>query len=138
MAGELIFEFYAWVISPATFGFALQPTNLVVAIIAKLTGSTLPHAWGFALHFLVGSLGFGLFVYIIRTVLRLQVALTGLLAGLALWFFAQGVLAPFIGRSFMMDFGPYTQSSFVGHVGMTMVMAFALDFLIRRFQPPTA
>jgi len=28
-----------------------------------------------------------------------------------------------MGRSFMMGFGTYTQSSFVGHVGMTIVIA---------------
>jgi uncharacterized membrane protein YagU involved in acid resistance len=138
LAGELIFEFYAWVVSPVIFGFALQPSNLVAAITAKLTGADLPHNVAFALHFLIGSLVFGTFVYVIRRTLRLQVWLTGLVAGLALWFTAQGILAPFIGRSFMMDFGPYTQSSFIGHVGMTLVMAFALDNLIRRLQAPKA
>lgn len=138
LIGEVLFETYAWLVSPSLFGFALQPSNLVIALVAKLFGLQLDHTSAFVVHFLVGSLGFGLFVYLVRVGLKLRVWMTGAVAGIVLWFVAQGILAPFIGRSFMMDFGLYTQSSFVGHLGMTLVMAYLLEWFLRRFQSETA
>lgn len=126
LIGEVAFELYAWFISPVLFGVILQPSNLVIAIAAKLTGAQLSHTLAFPIHFVIGSLGFGIFVYLTRLLMPTKVWLTGFVSGLVLWFIAQGVLAPFIGRSFMMDFGSYTQSSFVGHVGMTLVIAHLL------------
>ncbi|MDX2482806.1 MAG: hypothetical protein QNK42_04020 [Pseudodonghicola sp.] len=126
LIGEIAFEFYAWVISPLLFGVALQPSNLVIAMTAKLTGVQISHAVAFPAHFLIGSLGFGVFVYLVRLGMPARVWRTGFVAGLVLWFVAQGLLAPFIGRSFMMGFGTYTQSSFIGHVGMTLLMAHLL------------
>ena len=133
LIGEVTFELYAWLISPTVFGVILQPSNLVIAITAKLTGVKISHFLAFPIHFLIGSLGFGLFVYLIRVLMPSKVWLTGLCSGLILWFVAQGMLAPFIGRSFMMDFGTYTQSSFVGHVGMTVLMAHLLARFLRHF-----
>lgn len=134
LIGEIVFEAYAWLVSPLLFGFALQPSNLVIALAAKLFGLSLDHSTAFVVHFLVGSLGFGLFVFLVRVTLNLRVWMTGTVAGIALWFVAQGLLAPFIGRSFMMNFGPYTQSSFIGHVGMTLVMAFLLAWFLQLFR----
>ena len=71
-------------------------------------------------------------------ILPARVWLTGFVSGLVLWFVAQGMLAPFIGRSFMMDFGTYTQSSFVGHVGMTLIMAHLLDAFLGYFEQNSA
>jgi hypothetical protein len=132
LIGEIAFEIYAWLISPSLFGVTLQPSNLVIAMTLKLTGLQISHSVAFPLHFAIGSIGFGLFVYAIRLLMPARVWLTGFIAGFALWFVAQGLLAPFIGRSFMMDFGTYTQSSFVGHVGMTLLMAFAMDRFLRQ------
>ena len=134
LLGEIAFELYAWVISPILFGFSLEPANLVIAVTSRLTGASPPYSAAFGVHVLIGSLGFGLFVHFIRRAFGLRAWLTGALAGLALWFVAQGILAPFIGRSFMMDFGPYTQSSFIGHLGMTLVIAHFLDLLLHRVQ----
>lgn len=132
LAGEIIFELYAWLVSPAVFGPALQPSKLVMAIVAKVTGLSLPYNFAFVLHFLTGSVGFGVFVFLWRQLMPQRVFLTGLVAGLTLWFVAQGLLAPFIGRTFMMGFGTYTQSSFVGHVGMTLIMSYLMNILIQR------
>jgi len=131
LIGEIAFEVYAWVVSPMLFGVALQPSNLVIAMTAKLTGLQISHALAFPVHFLIGSLGFGAFVYLVRLVMPARVWRTGFVAGLVLWFVAQGLLAPFIGRSFMMGFGTYTQSSFVGHVGMTLLMAHLLAVFLK-------
>jgi hypothetical protein len=57
------------------------------------------------------------------------------LSGVILWFIAQGLLAPVVGRSFMMGFGTYTQSSFIGHVGMTVVIALIYHRLTTKAQP---
>jgi len=137
LIGEIVFELYAWFVSPVLFGVVLQPSNLVIAITSKLTGMQISKTVAFPVHFLIGSLGFGLFVYATRLIMPARVWLTGFISGLILWFVAQGMLAPFIGRSFMMDFGTYTQSSFVGHVGMTLLMAHLLAVFLSRFEGKT-
>ncbi|MDF1778124.1 MAG: hypothetical protein P1V13_19005 [Rhizobiaceae bacterium] len=134
LIGEVVFELYAWFVSPVLFDVVLQPSNLVIAITAKLTGVQISKTVAFPIHFLIGSLGFGLFVYATRLIMPARVWLTGLISGLILWFVAQGILAPFIGRSFMMDFGTYTQSSFIGHVGMTLLMAHLLAAFLSYFE----
>ncbi|MBB5722145.1 putative membrane protein YagU involved in acid resistance [Loktanella ponticola] len=123
LAAEILFEFYAWIISPVLFGVTLQPSNLVIALTKIATGVTLPHAGAFVLHFLIGAFGFVAFVYLTKMVTKLGYIASGFVSGLALWFIAQGILAPVVGRTFMMGFGTYTQSSFVGHVGMTLIAA---------------
>ncbi|WP_394155213.1 hypothetical protein [Loktanella salsilacus] len=127
LIGEVAFELYAWLVSPLLFDVILQPSNLVIALTQKLAGLQISHLTAFPIHFAIGSAGFGVFVYLVRLMIPARVFLTGLVSGLILWFVAQGILAPFIGRSFMMDFGTYTQSSFVGHVGMTLLMSYLLD-----------
>lgn len=131
LIGETLFEFYAWIISPLLFDVTLQPSNLVIALTAKIFGVEIGHGLAFPIHFVIGSLGFGVFVYLTGLLMPGRALLSGFVSGFVLWFVAQGMLAPFIGRSFMMDFGTYTQSSFVGHVGMTLIMA----FLITAFLP---
>lgn len=84
------------------------------------------------------TVGSGLFVYLVRVALKMRVWMTGVIADIALWVVAQGILAPFIGRSFMMGFGPYTQYLFIGHVGMTLVMAYLLESFLRRCQADRA
>jgi hypothetical protein len=133
LIGEISFELYAWLISPVLFGVTLQPSNLVIALTAKFFGVSLPHSVAFLIHFTIGALGFGVFTYLVRLQFPTRVWLTGLIAGLALWFVAQGILAPVIGRSFMMSFGTYTQSSFIGHVGMTLIMAHLMALFLQRF-----
>ncbi|WP_386680863.1 hypothetical protein [Loktanella sp. R86503] len=127
LIGEVTFELYAWLVSPLLFDVILQPSNLVIALTQKLAGLQISHLTAFPIHFVIGSAGFGVIVYLVRLMMPARVFLTGLVSGLILWFVAQGILAPFIGRSFMMDFGTYTQSSFVGHVGMTLLMSYLLD-----------
>ena len=138
LIGEIVFELYAWLISPLLFGPTLQPSNLIIALAEKLAGLQISHLTAFPVHFAIGSVGFGVFVYLIRLLMPARVFLTGLVSGLILWFVAQGILAPLMGRSFMMDFGAYTQSSFFAHVGMTTIMAFVLKRLGDRQTPALA
>ncbi|MCR9087495.1 MAG: hypothetical protein NXH97_12200 [Rhodobacteraceae bacterium] len=123
LAGELAFELYAWLISPVLFGVRLEPANLVVGLIQKYLGPALPYSAGFALHFALGALVFPLVVWLVHRITRTGWLVSGAITGLALWFIAQGILAPLMGRAFMMGFGSYTQSSLIAHVGMTLVIA---------------
>ncbi|MBT0959462.1 hypothetical protein IV417_18885 [Alphaproteobacteria bacterium KMM 3653] len=138
LIGEIAFEAYAWLISPQIFGFALQPSKLVMAIGQMHLGITLSHWMAFAIHFCIGAVGFGVFVYLVRRFVVASSWAAGLLSGVTLWFVAQGMLAPLVGRSFMMDFGPYTQSSFVGHVGMTLITAYLLGLWLPQGDEPEA
>lgn len=126
LVGEISFEVYAWVISPLLFGVSLAPANLVVALIQLILGATVPYWAGFLIHFVIGAVGFALFVWLTHLVSRTHLILSGAIAGFILWFVAQGLLAPAVGRTFMMGFGAYTQSSFVGHVGMTTLMGYMM------------
>lgn len=126
LIAEITFELYAWLISPRLFGETLEPSNLVMGLFKKYLGIEIDYSQAFVLHFLVGSVVFSLAVYVIAMLLGGRFKLSGVITGLGLWFTAQGILAPLMGRSFMMDYGPYTQSSFVGHVGMTLIIGFIL------------
>lgn len=126
LVAQIAFEVYAWLLSPTLFGPELQPSKLVVALTKKLLGLEISYETGYILHTLIGIIGFAIFTLLFYKAFRSRAFLSGLVAGVALWFIAQGILAPAIGREFMMDYGPYTQSSFVGHVGMTMIIALFL------------
>ncbi len=126
LVGEISFEVYAWLISPLLFGVALGPANLVVALIKIGFGVTVPYWAGFLVHFTIGVIGFAGFVWLTHLVSRINLILSGVIAGFILWFVAQGLLAPAVGRTFMMGFGAYTQSSFVGHVGMATLMGYVM------------
>ncbi|MEO9778370.1 MAG: hypothetical protein ABJH07_19225 [Sedimentitalea sp.] len=126
LAGEIAFEAYAWLVSPLLFGVALGPANLIVALGNITAGIALPYWAGFIIHFMIGAVGFSTFVWITHLITKANLILSGAIAGFVLWFVAQGVLAPAVGRSFMMGFGAYTQSSFIGHVGMATLMGYVL------------
>lgn len=129
LIGELSFEAYAWLISPLVFGVALEPAKLVTGLTKMATGIELSYAGAFAIHFLIGTFVFAAFVALTHLVTRTTLLWSGIIAGVILWFIAQGILAPVLGRDFMMGFGSYTQSSFVGHVGMAALIGFMLTKL---------
>ena len=135
LIGEITFEAYAWLLSPVLFGVRLEPANLVIGLAKKLLGLELPYAMAFFVHFLIGAIGFAAVVFLFKRFTKLSYLGAGLIAGVALWFVAQGMLAPLMGRSFMMGFGTYTQSSFVGHTGMTVVIALLWKTLLTRHTP---
>ena len=126
LVGEIAFEAYAWLLSPLLFGVALAPANLIVALSNMTLGLSLPYWLGFVVHFSIGAVGFSAFVVLTHWLTRTSLILSGAIAGFVLWFVAQGILAPVVGRTFMMGFGTYTQSSFIAHVGMTILMGFVL------------
>jgi len=131
LAGEFAFEAYAWLFSPVLFGVTLEPANLVAALGRIYLGIELTYVAAFALHFAIGVIGFSAVVWMIHRITHLNLVLSGAIAGVVLWFVAQGVLAQLVGRAFMMGFGAYTQSSFVGHVGMAIIIGAAMARLLR-------
>ena len=132
LAAELAFEAYAWLISPVLFGPTLEPANLVKGLSAKFLGLDLSYIQALFIHFFIGTVVFSLTVYVVSKWLQSRYVLGGLVTGLALWFTAQGILAPLLGRAFMMDFGPYTQSSFIGHVGMCLIIGYIFSRAFER------
>jgi len=130
--GQLVFEAYAWLISPLIFGLTLEPSNLVVALSKIYLGLNVSYGGAFVAHFFIGAAGFSAFVWLTHMLTKKTYVVSGAIAGFILWFVAQGILAPAVGRDFMMNFGPYTQSSAVAHIGMAMVMG----YLMARFSGP--
>lgn len=124
--GQLAFEAYAWLISPLLFGPTLEPSNLVMALSKIYLGLDVSYGAAFAVHSFIGAAGFSALVWLVHMVTKKTFVVSGAIAGFALWFVAQGMLAPAVGRTFMMDFGPYTQSSAVAHIGMAMVMGYVM------------
>ncbi|MBG6157987.1 putative membrane protein YagU involved in acid resistance [Labrenzia sp. EL_13] len=130
--GQLAFEAYAWFISPLLFGLTLEPSNLVMALSKIYIGLNVSYGAAFVVHFFIGAVGFSALVWLTHRVTKKTYIVSGALAGFFLWFVAQGMLAPAVGRTFMMDFGPYTQSSAVAHIGMAMVMGYVMAKLAGR------
>lgn len=85
---------------------------------------------------LIGQFSSEAYAWLLKRATGWGYIVAGGITGIALWFVAQGILAPFIGRSFMMDFGTYTQSSFVSHAGMTLVMGAVFQALEKRRTNP--
>lgn len=124
--GQLAFEAYAWLLSPVLFGLTLEPSNLVMALSKIYLGVELSYGLAFVVHFIIGSAGFASLVWIMHEIIKRSFVVAGAFSGFVLWFVAQGILAPAIGRPFMMAFGAYTQSSAIAHIGMTVVMGLVL------------
>lgn len=131
LLAQVAFEAYAWLISPIFFGPQLQPAILVKGLFERYLGIDLSYIMAFSLHALIGVLGFGLFTLFVYKAFRSRAIWSGFVSGVLLWFIAQGLLAPAMGRDFMMGFGAYTQSSFVSHVGMTLIIALFLKFALK-------
>ena len=131
LIGEVLFETYAWIVSPLIFGITLEPANLVAALSNIYLGVPIGYPVAFVIHFGVGVLGFGLAVWMLHRAARLPLVTAGAVGGFILWFVAQGVLAQLVGREFMMGFGSYTQSSFFAHVGMATAMGLVMARLTR-------
>ncbi len=138
LIAQIAFEAYAWLISPFVFGPKLQPAFLVIGLFKQFAGVTPSYAVAFSLHALIGVVGFGLFTLMFYKAFRGRAILSGFIAGLVLWFIAQGMLAPAMGREFMMGFGAYTQSSFVSHVGMSLIIALFFHYRFRKDQTAEA
>ncbi|MDA9918645.1 hypothetical protein N9D37_02040 [Erythrobacter sp.] len=134
IAAELFFEFYGLVINPALFGFPMEPANLVIGLTKTFLGAPISYVPAYAIHLAIGILGFPLGYYLLRKTVfaRLPWQIAGLAWGVILWFIAQGILAPVMGRAFMMDWVPYTWVSLFAHPTMTLIIAGVYHVMIER------
>ncbi len=126
VTAEIVFESFGLLLAPVLFGFQMEPANLVIGLIKTFTGVQVSYTTAYVLHLCVGAIVFPTgYVLLRRTMLaRLPWVAAGLIWGVILWFIAQGILAPMMGRAFMMDWVPYTWASLIAHPTMTVVIAF--------------
>lgn len=126
VAAEIAFESFGLLLAPTLFGFQMEPANLVIGLIKSFTGVNVSYTAAYVLHLCVGAIAFPTGYVLLRKTILTHVpwVVAGLIWGLILWFIAQGILAPLMGRAFMMDWVPYTWASLIAHPMMTVVIAF--------------
>ena len=126
IAAEIAFESFGLLLAPVLFGFQMEPANLVIGLIKTFAGIDASYAVAYAIHLCVGAIVFPTgYVLLRKTILaRLPWVVAGVIWGVILWFTAQGILAPLMGRAFMMDWVPYTWASLIAHPMMAVVIAF--------------
>jgi uncharacterized membrane protein YagU involved in acid resistance len=117
---------------PALFGMPLMPAVLVVTLNQTLLGFQLPMLAGWIGHLAAGIVLFPLAYLALQRRTGWSALAAGAAWGIALWLFAQGVLAPLAGRPLMLGFVPYTWASLGAHLVYTLSVAFAFDRLARR------
>ncbi|MEO1199909.1 MAG: DUF6789 family protein [Pseudomonadota bacterium] len=130
---ETVFEIIAWLVTPALFGFALQPAFLIDALSTIYLGLPLGYPTAFGLHVLAGIVLFPLGYRLMISILPIKPAwITGTIWGVILWFLAQGILAPLAGRLFMMDWSAFTWASLIGHVIYGLALGVAYKSVLSR------
>lgn len=132
IAGEILFEFLAFVVFPGFLGRPLTPSILVTELARVQLGLEIGSIGGWIGHLLAGAVVFPLGYVLFRRIAPLRPwALAGLVWGLVLWLIAQGLLAPLAGRPFMLGFVPYAWASLVAHALYGLTIAGALNWLER-------
>ncbi|MDZ4096305.1 MAG: hypothetical protein U1D35_15515 [Paracoccaceae bacterium] len=133
ITGELVFEFLALVVAPVLLGTMMIPAGLVAGLGTVLFGVKMPMAAAWALHLFAGIALFPLgYVLFCRITGLSGWMLSGALWAVVLWVFAQGALAPMVGRPFMLGFVPYTWASLVVHLAYALTVAGALNWMTSR------
>ena len=114
LAGFALWELWAGWLSPATFGFAMNPLPLVKGLLGVESD-----ALAYALHAFTGIVVYAaLYRFALRPLLPGPWLVPALVLGVATWALALGVLAPQVGAPFMLNFGPMAWSSLLGHVAL--------------------
>ena len=125
--GELVLEFFAWWVVPATLGKPMRPDILVADIARSLLNIDISVVLAATIHLLLGVLIFPLLFVVARAVIGFKTTLIpAAIYGVILWAIAQMILAPLAGRPFMLGLIPYTWASLVGHVLYAVVIAYAI------------
>lgn len=65
LAGLLVWEIWARVLTKAVLGYPLEPAGLIDAILQHRLGLSVPHLIREALHYLVGIVGYPVFYYLV-------------------------------------------------------------------------
>jgi hypothetical protein len=103
LAGLLIWEVFARVVTKAVLGYPLEPAGLIDAIFNHQFGIEVNYWLREALHYAIGILGYPIFFYIVsRLVPRWSAVLDAIVfvtftAGLALFFSRNGVSLGLVG-----------------------------------------
>ncbi len=125
--GEMVLEFFAWWIVPATLGKPMRPDILVVDIARSLLQIDVSVVLAASIHLALGILIFPLLFVVARAAIGFRTTLIpAAIYGVILWAIAQTTLAPLAGRPFMLGWIPYTWASLVGHILYTVVFALAI------------
>ncbi len=114
----------------------MEPANLVIGLTKTFLGAPFTYPMAYAAHLTLGAVGFPLGYFILRRTIfaRLPWYVAGLGWGVILWFIAQGILAPLMGRAFMMDWVPYTWVSLFAHPMMALIIAGVYHTMVERKQ----
>ncbi|PQO23924.1 hypothetical protein C2I36_05645 [Rhodobacteraceae bacterium WD3A24] len=124
LAGEAVFEILALIVAPAVLGTPMMPAMLVAGLGGSIFGATVPMPLAWALHLLAGAVVFPLgYLALCRAMGARSWVLPGLVWALILWVIAQGLLAPMVGRPFMLGFIPYTWASLAVHAAYSLTVA---------------
>ncbi|MFQ5659832.1 MAG: hypothetical protein ACE5GZ_05355 [Gammaproteobacteria bacterium] len=133
IAGEIIFELIAWLLMPQLIGRPMQPALLVMGLAKKLLDIGLTKPAAFSIHLAVGAILFPICYVLFLAVTKIQSWLVaGISWGVVLWFIAQGILAPLMGRPFMLGFVPYTWAALGAHIALIVTIAFVYQRLSPR------
>lgn len=130
IAGEIVFEIIAWLVMPSILGRPMQPAMLVMGLAKSLLGLGVSKPMAFVFHLMAGAVIFPVGYVLFRNLVKIKSWLiAGIVWGVVLWFIAQGVLAPLVGRPFMLGFIAYTWAALVVHIIYTVVVALTFDKL---------
>lgn len=128
LAGEIAFEAFAFGLGPLLTGRVMEPAYLVIAL-ARLLGAEIGYVGGWIGHLVAGLVLFPLgYLAYLRLTPPQTWAMAGLIWGFVLWAVAQGMLAPLVGRGFMMGFVSYTWASLLAHMLYGLVVARAMSW----------
>jgi hypothetical protein len=131
IVGEVVFEILALIVAPMLLGTAMQPALLVGALAGVLTGAPISSASAWLGHLLAGAVLFPVGYVLFARYFGLRPwPLAAVIYAILLWFLAQGVLAPIVGRPFMLGFVAYTWASLAVHLIYVLVVAGTLHRLL--------
>jgi hypothetical protein len=132
IVGELVFELLAHTVGPLV-NHVMRPGNLVTKLARNLLDLEIALPLGDAIHVATAVLLYPLGYVVFRRLLPLQSTFTGgLLWGVVLWLFAQGLITPLAGRPFMANFSYFLWVSLAVHALYAIAVAYAYDFLMKR------
>lgn len=114
--GLIAWELFARGIAPVWTGGPLQPTELIRGLFANALGWPVGSATALALHLVTGLLAYPAVFYLLTRAHSFGWAADGLLWGVATWFLALGVIAPWAGLPFLLDVGAVTWAALAGHL----------------------
>lgn len=128
LAGHLVWEFFARLLTRWLLGGPLEPAALIISLCENLFAFNPGRPAAEVLHYATGILFYPVGYYIlIKIAPALPTWLSGLIWGVVTWILALGVFASLAGLPFMLGFIPLSWFSLAGHVfyGLVLALVFA-------------